>query len=55
MPLLPGQKAVLLVPKREVLAPPEFEGAGQGKAAVRIRAALSKETLRHASAHLLGK
>jgi len=55
IPLLPGQKAVLLIPKREFLPSPEFQGAGQGKAAVRIRAALSKETLRHASAHLLGK
>lgn len=53
--LLPGQKAVLLIPQREFLAPPEFQGTGQGKAAVKIRAALSKETLCHASAHLLGK
>lgn len=53
--LLLGQKAVLLIPQREFLAPPEFQGTGQGKAAVKIRAALSKETLHHASAHLLGK
>lgn len=43
IPLLPVQKAVLLIPKREFLAPPEFQDAGQCKAAVRIRAALSKE------------